>query len=133
MFFNAHTLVRNLTIILTVFQGVSKQWNDGRIDQLLLEGRTIQKRLPPLTNKIRKQSLARNFANLMFRGKVKDGIRLLCDRERGEVLKLDDCVSTSSGSMTVFEVLKEKHPSAKPSSPGSLISLAHPPKVHPVI
>ena len=35
--------------------------------------------------------------------------------------------------MTGFEILKEKHPSAKPSSPGSLISLALPPKVHPVI
>ena len=49
------------------------------------------------------------------------------------MLQLDDCVSTSSGSMIVFEILKEKHPLAQPSSPGSIISLVHPPKVHPVI
>ena len=109
------------------------QWKDGLIDQLLLEGRTIQKRLPPLTNKPRKQSLARNFANLIFRGKVKDAIRLLCDREGGKVLQVDDHVTTSSGSSTVFAALKEKHPSAQPSSPGSIISLDNPPKVHPVI
>ena len=51
----------------------------------------------------------------MFWGKIKDAIKLLCDSEGGEVLQLDDCVSTcSTGSMTVFEVLKEKHPSAQP-------------------
>ena len=51
----------------------------------------------------------------MFRGKIKDAIKLLCDSEGGEVLQLDDCVS-STGSMPVFEVLKEKHPSAQPPS-----------------
>ena len=61
---------------------------------------------------------------------VKDAIRLLSGREGGKLLQVDDCVTTSSGSSTVFAALKDKHPSGQPSSTCSIISLDNPPKVH---
>ena len=53
-------------------------WKDGLIDELLLEGRTIQNRLPGSRRTKNSSKCTANrswtFANLMFRGKVREAI-----------------------------------------------------------
>ena len=54
-------------------------WQNGDLQDLILEGRTIQQRIPKPTTKSSRKHLARSFANLMFKGNTKAAIRLLTD------------------------------------------------------
>ena len=99
-----------------------KLWKDGKIDELLFEGRSIQQRLH-IANRShtakrspdKDSRLARSFANLMFQGKTKDAIRLITENNRGRILLPDDVLSPGTpDSPTVFEALKSKHLPAQP-------------------
>ena len=106
-----------------------RTWLDGYLNDLLLEGRTIQRRLPKKHPTDSQKRLAWSFANLMFGRKTKAGIRLLAEEAKDGVLHLTDHVDTNR---TVRGVLIDKHPSGQPAHPDSLIE-DDPPAIHPVV
>ena len=106
-----------------------RTWLDGDLNDLLLEGRTIQRHIPKSHPEDSQKCLARSFANLMFEGKTKAAIRLLTEDAKGGVLCLSDHVDTNR---TVKDVLIDKHPSGQPAHPESMIK-DDPPEVHPVL
>ena len=110
-----------------------KIWHDGDLNELILEGRAIQHRLPqPKQNETSKR-LTRSFAQLMFHGKTKAALRLLTDKNTGYPLWLDELiVSGNSLPKTVRDILSDKHPEGLPADPDSIVSDI-PPPVHPVI
>jgi len=67
-----------------------RRWKEGGLNELVLEGRTIQSRLPNYDTPMAEQSLSRSFANLMFAGKTKAALDLLAKAQRGGVLRLSD-------------------------------------------
>ena len=106
-----------------------KAWQNGDLNDLLFEGKTIQLHLPKFPPKYNQDRLARSFANLMFQGKTNAALRLLSDNSRGGLLHLDD---TGAGQGTVRDILIDKHPPPQPSHPDSIIS-DPPPDTHPVL
>ena len=109
-------------------------WRDGNLNVLVLEGRTIQQRLPKRPPSRDAQELARTFANLMFMGNTKAALRLITEQNKGEVLRLDDLVNTPNSSpQKVRDILESKHPSAQPAHPDSVIPTEAPPPVHPIV
>ena len=73
--------------------------------------------------------MARQFANLMFTGYVKDAIHLLLENENGGVLSLDSRVK----GWLVKDILIDKHPPSKPPTPLALFSNPLPPIFHPIV
>ena len=119
---HAHCLERRL-----------KQWKEGSLNELVLEGRTIQSRLPKFNTSKAQQSLSRSFANLMFAGKIKAALVLLSKAQRGGVLHLGDPSDPSNPeSPTVRDVLNSKHPQGQHLNPACIIP-STPQEVHPVI
>ncbi len=57
------------------------------LEDLLLEGRTIQQRIPKQNPDISEKNLSRSFANLMFEGNTKAAICLLTEDSKGGVLR----------------------------------------------
>ena len=56
---------------------------EGNLNELTLEGRTIQSRLPKFDKPMATQNLSRSFASLMFAGKTKAALDLLSHAEKG--------------------------------------------------
>ena len=54
-----------------------KSWKEGNLNDLLMEGRAIQCRLPKSFPQRAEEKLARTFSNLMFAGKCKAALDLL--------------------------------------------------------
>ncbi len=82
----------------------------------MLEGRTIQQRLPKQYPPRAAQQLARSFADLMFAGNTKAALCLITEQNKGGVLSLDDLIHTSnSPPLTVKDVFESKHPPARPA------------------
>ena len=97
------------------------KWQDGDIDSLLQEGCTIQQHLHPVKG-TPKDNLARLFANLMMHGRVKSALRLLSSDSKGTPLALDKVITSSTGSVTVRDILQKEHPSSRPVSHSALNS-----------
>ena len=77
-------------------------WQNNKLDELLDEARTIERRLPGLHhNKTPNADKARNFANKMRHGKVSPALRALDDEQTGGVLPLNK---------ETIDLLREKHP-----------------------
>ena len=114
-----------------------KIWKAGDILSLLVEGRTIQSRLPKLhPSNTNQEHTARAFAKLMFHGRTRAALRLLTEQSVGQVLHLDNCIPGGSNNapLTVCDVLLSKHPSGRPVSTNALYNVtAEPPSVHPVV
>ena len=109
-------------------------WKDGNLNDLVLEGRSIQKRLPRDRQSSNNQQLARSFSNLMFACNTKAALRLITEQNKGDVLSLDDTVNLPNTSVkTVRELLIEKHPPCRPAIKEILIPTEAPPQVHPII
>ena len=104
-------------------------WLDGNLNDLLLEGRTIQQRIPKSQLQDSQKYLAHSFANLMFEGKTKAAIRLLKEEAKRGLLRLSDQADTNR---SVRDVLINKHPSGQHAHPESLIE-NDPPDIHPVL
>ena len=71
----------------------------------------------------------------MFQEKVKAALRLLSANSRGQVLDLNERFPASqsdSESVSVREILKQKHPDAWPVTTDALVT-SEPPLCHPVI
>ena len=104
-----------------------KLWQEGHVNDLVSEGRSIQQRLYSKARRTSKTTLAHRFTNLMFLGKTKDAIRLLSTSDCGGPLDLNEIFDGKS----VLEILESKHPPPRPTA------LFHPdvepPTVHPVV
>lgn len=112
------------------------KWKEGCINDLVAEGRTIQKHLKRLKSGPRCEAqLARAFAKLMFKGKIKAALRLIAEESSGGILHVGDVVPSGSPTpQTVLDVLKSKHPSRQQLNPDSIIhSPILPEPVHPVL
>ncbi len=102
-------------------------WRYGNLNELVLEGRTIQQCLP-------KQHLpraAQQLARSLFAGNSKAVLRLIAEQSKGRVLRLDDLIHTSnSPPLKVKDILESKHP---PALYDSVIHSDPPPSVHPIV
>ena len=101
-------------------------WRNRQIDELLAEGRTLQKsKLSTNRNYIyvTEDPDARLFANKMFQGKVKQALNLLTTNTP---LHLEDKVTGQGGEQSVRDILREKHPPVHQDS-------LSPPYIHPVV
>jgi len=107
-------------------------WRDGKLTEILQEGRCIQNHLPKPTKYHDKKAQARTFQRLMTAGKVNKALRLLSSSPSGGVLSLDEVIPDSIAPRTTREVLIEKHPSGKPASPSSLLQ-GTPTPVNPIM
>ena len=67
-------------------------WKSGNLNEILLEGRCIQKHLPKSGKYRDKVALAKSFQNLMSHGKVNKALRLLSPNPHSGVLGLDDVI-----------------------------------------
>ena len=80
-----------------------EHWKRGDIDNLLIEGKTIQSRLLSLPSQKSEKNTPRRFAQFMEEGKVNNAMRLLQKSNNRGILPLTE---------ETFEVLLEKHPPA---------------------
>ena len=87
-------------------------WKDGKIAELLREGRSVQKRLARSHQKKDPPHKAKIFAKLVMEGQINSALRYLTDDGCGGVLSLND---------DVMKQLHEKHPKAQPAKLGSLL------------
>ena len=111
-------------------------WANGDVNSLVLEGRFLQKHLPKaVPSQRQEENLARTFSNLMFRGKTSNALDMLSQKGKGGVLNVADPTNPDDpASPPVLEVLKLKHPPARPAITDALIlDRQDPPQVHPVI
>jgi len=104
-------------------------WKLGDIELLVEEGRSLQQRLPAFNKNRKKSNLARNFSDLMMKGKIHAAMDLLSNQGNGGVLGLDHVVSSTE---TVKDVLVKKHPVGQPVSVDSVLP-GSPPDLHPVV
>ena len=117
---------------ITYLERRLETWQEGDLNELLREGRTIQQRLSKASPPFKKEKISRSFANLMFRGKTKAALRLLSEQSKGGVLHLDDPIETENGQRKVRDILLEKHPPSQPVHHDAIIN-DDPPDVHPVL
>ena len=95
-------------------------WKGGHLNDLLMEGRTLQQRLPKRRPSKDKGKLAQTFANLMFAGKCKAAL----DMDDRSILYLDDpSVPTHPNSPIVRDVLISKHLPGQKVHSGSIIPI----------
>ena len=90
-----------------------RTWKDGNLNELTLEGRTIQGRLSKLNNPKANQNLSFSFANFMFAGKTKAALDLLSRVENRGILHLyggDHSDPSDPISPSVRHTLINKHP-----------------------
>ena len=94
-------------------------WEKGDINNLVIEGRAIQTHFPKnrVATKRRQESTARKFADHMFHGDVSGATKLLT-KSKGSVLRASDPI----GDLIVLDVLREKHPQARPVTQEALIA-----------
>ncbi len=59
-------------------------WREGNLNDLVIEGRAIQRRLTKQHPSREVQQLARSFANLMFVGNTKAALRLITEQNKGD-------------------------------------------------
>ena len=85
-------------------------WLEGKIEDLVVEGRAIQSRLPKLSASTSDAQVARSFANLMFAGKTSAAIKLITGYKRGGLLQQDVPVDSADPGHLVRDVLTDKRP-----------------------
>ena len=85
-------------------------WKDGKICELLREGRSVQKRLVRSHQKKDSPHKAKIFAKLVMEGQINSALRYLTEDSCGGLLSLND---------DVMKQLHEKHPKAQPAKLGS--------------
>ena len=87
---------------LKALEGRLKLWNEGKIDMLVKEARTIQNHFRNSTNAKRTQDdSARSFTKLMWEGKTQAALKMLSKDYENDVIEIDDSILTES---------KSKHP-----------------------
>ena len=109
-----------------------KEWRDGRFLTLLEGGIAIQHRL--ISSRIERRSSvhARKVVELAMKGKVKGASRLLSTDSGAMILPQDQMID----GKPVRDVLREKHPVARPLHPTALLQQegeARAPPHHPMM
>ena len=106
-------------------------WRDGCFDELVNEGKTIQKKLATGPRSA-PNDIAGSFSKLMFQGKVKAALRLLNDSgsKSGQPISLDKLIPSGGTSVSVRDKLTEKHPDPAPFDPSHTLLLSTPPPDH---
>ncbi len=74
---------------------------------------------------------ARQFADSVFQGKIKQALDMLSKEGTGGILKLDGTVDTNGTKSSVKDILKHKHPPSQPAHPEACIQ-GNVPEVHPI-
>ena len=87
-------------------------WDDGKINELLYEGTTIQERLSNGNNETNIAKISSKFKNLMQRGNVNDALKLLTNNMNNRILLLTD---------EALQLLHAKHPKSKEATPDVLL------------
>ena len=97
-------------------------WQAGGINNLVLEGRCLQKCFPKISSQNKhKQNLVHSSSNLMFKGKVSAALDLLAQKGKGGVLHTRNLANQDDpSSPTVLDVLKSKHPPPQPATTDAL-------------
>ena len=114
-------------------------WQIGDINNLVIEGRTIQHRLKQNHRHARsskEEQTTRLFTKLMLQGKVRAALRILTNESKGGPLPIDTRLSTHPDQpiTTVRDELLKKHPPGQPAHPDALISSTTPrPVTHRVV
>ena len=86
-------------------------WKDGRIEELIQECRTIQKQFSS-NERCNKEDKAKNFAKLVFQGKINAAMKLLTNIDAG-VHNVDD---------TILNELQQKHSQPAPLTSDTLLN-----------
>lgn len=76
-------------------------WSNNKLEELLEEARTIQRRIPRPQKRDRQEDKARSFADKMRQGKVSSALRAMEAEQAGGVLPL---------TRETINLLEEKHP-----------------------
>ena len=99
-------------------------WKEGNISELLLEGNSIQQRLPVNSRSVKKDCIAKKFSKLMKMGKVKAAMKFLASSE-ASILSIHDKLQTTGtqdSTETVLDELKAKHPPKHDVNPDIVLS-----------
>ena len=107
-----------------------RAWKEGNLNELTLEGRTIQGRLSKSNKPMATQNLSRSFANFMFAGKTKAALDLLSHAENGGILHPSD--PSDPNSPSVRDTLINKHPQGQRAHPECIVP-SPPQEIHPVV
>ena len=97
-------------------------WKNEHFDELLFEFKRCSKHLKKSTrSKLDDSShISKVFSHLMMKGQIRAAVRWITERtSKGGVLDASACIG--SGSKTVLDVLKEKHPDPSQSSVDSFL------------
>ena len=86
-----------------------KARQEGDIDGLMREGRTIQHHLPLSKRMASEDKQSRVFAQLVMEGKIHSALRFFSESQGNGVLDLNGFIDDTK-TRTVLDVLKEKHP-----------------------
>ena len=93
-----------------------KLWKEGKLDELVREVTAIQNRLRTKRRPTGSTNVARDFANLMFGGKVREALELLSEKGRGRVLLPYELVPDKDGHADFSnELVEEQAPSSHAS------------------
>ena len=98
-------------------------WNEGKIEDLLYEGETIQSRLKTADSASNFAKISQKFKNLMTKGNVNGALKLLTNNMSNGVLPL---------SKETLALLKQKHPEPVEPSPETFLEGPFRP-IHPVV
>ena len=111
-------------------------WKEGKIDELMHEGRTLQQHLHKPSKQPKQSSctdLSQDFAEFMKRGNVVAAERLITAESKTGLLSLDDHIPGLT-EKSVRDVLREKHPNPSRGYPNAMLDAsAQKPAVHAII
>ena len=87
-------------------------WKEGRIHEILLEGRVIQQQLNR-SKRSKNEDMSRNFAKLVFQGKINAALKLLSSESDFGVHQIND---------DIINELRRKHPDPSPIQENTLLN-----------
>ncbi len=91
-------------------------WNQGNFNELLVEARALQARLPVSGRRGANQD-PNSFIELTKEGKIGKAMRLLEENPKRGVLRLSDHID----GKTFEDIFESKHPEAKPQNPNCVL------------
>ena len=110
-----------------------KTWSEGDLNDLVVEGRTLQKCLGK--RGFLKKDEENISRSLMFKGNTSAALQLLSQSGKDGVMHANDVINANdSCSQTILEVLKSKHPQAEQASTEAIqVNDTEIPQVHPLV
>ncbi|CEM17616.1 unnamed protein product [Vitrella brassicaformis CCMP3155] len=105
------------------------QWEKGDFEQLVQEAERNNAFLAtrPVGKDDANEATLRQFRRLIDKGKVRQAVRLLTEREGGGALDPNDLAEADPAGRTVREVLESKHPAQSDPDPSCFLDRPLPP------